>query len=188
MPRLPITLLSVLLLAGCSLPSRKLLVYPTLLPKQAPTVKLEIDGHVAKPGIHNLPSSLTLSLSELIKLAGGFQPSSEFRDGPESTVAWIERELPAGCYQLILLDYKNRQILSQRDLKDGKNRNERYRWRDFRFVDGDVLFVTTSRNSLDLAGYGTRWVSPTGWPGIEKLGLFGMTREETDSYEANHRP
>lgn len=45
------------------------------------------------------------------------------------------------------------------------------------------LFVTTSRQSLDLSGWSVRWVEPKGWRGIERLRLFGMTKEETAQFE-----
>jgi hypothetical protein len=107
----------------------------------------------------------------------------EFAAEKTSTVAWIERTLPGRHAQLIILDYLNKQIFSQRWLGNGMCRNERYYWEDFEFIKGDYLFVTPSRKSLDLSGYAVRWVEPKGWHGIEKLRLFGMTKEETAQFE-----
>jgi len=182
-----ITLLLVTFgLLSCSATDIDLLRYPGLIPPPTPTVEIELSGHVRKSGKYTVQRKLTQQLADLIALAGGFDPLPEYANDGITTVAWIERGLPKKHSQLIILDYKNKVIMSERTLDSGKSRNERYRWTDFQFAKGDDLFVTTSRRSLDLLGYRVRGVGPTGWPGMEKLRLFGLSKEETKEYEAQH--
>ncbi|MCB1277464.1 hypothetical protein [Prosthecobacter sp.] len=182
------TIVSLLFIASCSiLPGRKV-AYPQGGAGKSPEVEIHITGHVKNGGKYRVSRTLREPLSELINRAGGFSPMMpEFASEKTSTVAWIERTLPGRHAQLIILDYLNKQIFSQRMLGNGMCRNERYHWEDFEFIKGDDLFVTTSRNSLDLAGWAVRWVEPKGWHGIERLRLFGMTKEETESFERDRR-
>ena len=177
------TLVSVLFVTSCSLlPGRKV-EYPKGGAGKSPEVEINISGHVKNGGRYRVSRTLREPLSELILRAGGSDPMSEFAHEKTSTVAWMERRLPGGHYQLIILDYLNKQIFSQRYVGNGKRRNERYYWEDFEFIKGDSLFVTTSRKSLDLSGWTVRWVEPKGWHGIERLRLFGMTKEETAQFD-----
>ena len=174
---------SLLFIVGCSILPGPKVAYPKGGAGKSPEVEISILGHVKKEGRYRVSRTLREPLSELIHKAGGFAPMSEYAKEKTSTVAWIERTLPGRNAQLIILDYLNKQIFSQRTLGNGMARNERYHWEDFEFIKGDALFFTTSRDSLDLAGYSVRWVEPKGWRGIEKLRLFGMTKEETTQFE-----
>jgi hypothetical protein len=160
------------------MPGHKL-AYPNGGIGKSAEVEIEINGHVKNKGTYRVRRTLRGPLSELIRQAGGFDPMPEYSSLKSSSVAWIERSRT----QLIILDYLNQQILSQRRVEKGKWRLERCHWEDFEFQKGDVLFVTTSRDSLDLAFYPVRGVGPKGWPDLNKLRLFGMTKEETDQFE-----
>lgn len=183
-PCLPfLTLVATLLLAGCTLLPPHKVAYPQGGAGKSAEVTIEVSGHVKNDGKYRVARTLRTPLSDIICQAGGFDPMPEFAREKTSDAAWIERRLGSGRMQLIILDYRNHQILSQRMVEGGKWRNERYEWQDFEFESGDSLFVTTSRDSLDLAFYPVRGMGPKGWPGIEKLRLFGMTKEETDAFE-----
>jgi len=183
--RIPLLIFTSLLffIAGCSMLSGHKAVYPKGGAGKSPEVEISISGHVKNWGKYRVSRTLRVPLSELISKAGGFSPMAEYAKEKTSTVAWIERTLRGGQCQLIILDYLNKQIFSQRKLGNGMCRNERYHWEDFEFIKGDDLFVTTSRKSLDLTGYTVLWVEPKGWHGIERLRLFGMTKEETAQFE-----
>lgn len=180
---LHLAFVATLWLSGCALQPGVKLVYPQGGAGKSPEVKIEVAGHVKNDGQYRVARTPRTPLDEIIRQAGGFDPMAEYAKEKTSDVAWIERALRGRGYQLIILDYRNHQILSQRRVDDGKWRLERCEWQDFEFAAGDSLFVTTSRDSLDLAGYPVRGVGPKGWPGIEKLRLFGMTKEETDAFE-----
>ncbi|MCS7063209.1 MAG: hypothetical protein NZM04_04050 [Methylacidiphilales bacterium] len=142
-------------------------------------ITIRLDGHVKKAGNYLVDKRVKQNLDELIQMAGGFDPLEEFKDEKTSSVAWIERHSQDTMEQLIIIDYQNKQILSQRRIDDKKWRLERYDWDTFEYLPDDVLFITTSRKSLDLANVPIRYVEDDGWTGFEKLRYFGKTEEET---------
>jgi hypothetical protein len=138
------------------------------------TVTISLSGHVKKEGNYPVPKRLPADTSPLIKLAGGFAPMSGYDPTTLTDVIWIERELPKEGKQFIIIDFKNRQILSQR----GFGRLlERYDFDTFEFQPDDGAFVTTGRDSLDIAFGRVRGVSPNGWKGLEDLPLVDLSRE-----------
>ncbi len=157
--------------------------YPKGGAGKSPEVEISITGHVENEGRYRVARTLREPLSNLIRKAGGFAPEPEFETEKTSTVAWIERTHRGDNWQLIILDYLNKQIFSERTIHNNLVRHERYDWEDFEFMEGDELFVTTSRKSLEIEGYSVRWVEPKGWHIIDKLRLFGMTPEETLQFE-----
>jgi len=151
-------------------------------PEAPDTVTIRITGHVKLGENDDLVKPLTVkkrieaNLAAIVEQAGGFAPFAEFAGEGPPTVAWIERE---GDDQHILIDYRNRQILSQRKGDDDRWKIERYVWDTFEYQTGDFLFVCTSRKSLDLAFVPIRRVQDDGWEGFAKLNYVGKTEEET---------
>lgn len=143
-------------------------------------VTVEVVGHVKKEGkyeVHRRPASQPLD--EVIALAGGFDPLDEFKNETTTDVVWLERG-----EQHIIIDYKNRQILSQRPDADEKWKFERYDWETFEFQPGDFVFVTTSRKSLDLAFIPVRYVEDNGWKNFQSLRYYGKNLMETQEIDA----
>jgi hypothetical protein len=138
------------------------------------SVTISLSGHVKKDGNYSVPKRLPADTSPLIKLAGGFDPMPGYDPTKLTDVIWIERELPKEGVQFIIIDFKNRQILSQR----GFGRLlERYDFDTFEFQPDDGAFVTTGRDSLDIAFWRVRGVGPEGWKGLQDLPLVDLTRE-----------
>jgi hypothetical protein len=154
-----------------------------------PKITIRLDGHVKKAGDYLADRKVKQNLDDLIQMAGGFDPLREFKDEKTSSVVWIQRDSKDAVNQHIIIDYQNKQILSQRRVEDKKWRLERYDWDTFEYLPGDVLFVTTSRKSLDLAFIPIKYVEDAGWKGFEKLRYFGKTPEETQAIdEAKPKP
>jgi len=145
---------------------------------------IQLDGSVKKPGSYTVDSHIKQNLDGLIQIAGGFSPLEEYKHEATSSVAWIERELPGNESQLIIIDYRNKQILLERRVEGGKWRLERYEWDFFEYQPSDTLFVTTSRQSLDLVDYPVQYVEDKGWKNFGKLRYFGKTLEETQAIYA----
>jgi hypothetical protein len=146
----------------------------------AEKVTILLTGHVRREGKYAIDKRIKQNLSDLIELAGGFDPLDEFKNETTSTVAWIERNSLDAVDQHIIIDYKNRQILSQRRIADERWRIEKYDWDTFEYLEGDALCVTTSRQSLDLAFIPIKYVEENGWRGFETLNYFGKTNEESN--------
>ncbi len=146
-------------------------------------ITIRLDGHVKKPADYLVEKRVKQNLDELIQMAGGFAPLEEFKNEKTTTAAWIERDSPEAKDQHIIIDYQNKQILSQRRVEGKKWRLERYDWDTFEYQPGDVLFVTTSRKSLDLAFIPIRYTEDHGWTNFEKLRYFGKTFEETQAID-----
>ena len=161
-----------------------LTIVEILAKEDSPQVTINIAGHVEKGGDYLVDRRIKQDLDDLIQMAGGFNPSLDFKAETSSSVAWIERNSKRTGVQLIIIDYQNKMILSQRRVEAEKWRLERYDWNKFEYLPGDVLFVTTSRKSLDLASYPIRYVEDTGWTGFEKLRYYGKTPEETQAIAA----
>ena len=166
-----------------ALPLFSLLLFGTVTAAEPVKITIRLAGHVKKSGKYAVEKRLKESLDDLIQLAGGFDPMEPFKHETTSSVAWIERSSPEAVDQHIIIDYKNKQILSQRRVEGRKWRNERYDWETFEYQPGDVLFVTTSRKSLDLAFIPIKYVQDDGWTGFEKLRYFGKTAEETKAID-----
>jgi hypothetical protein len=150
-------------------------------------VKITLTGHVKRKkdeGITKeirIPSKIHADISKIVDSHGGFDPSEQFANEGPPTVAWIERT--GDDDQHIIIDYKNKQILSQRKV-DEKWKLERYDWETFEYKEGDFLFICTSRKSLDLAFIPVRYVQDQGWKGFEKLNYYGKTKEESEAIDS----
>lgn len=141
-------------------------------------VTVHLSGHVKHHGEYAIEKRVETNLDDLIVMAGGFNPLTGFEHETTSSVAWIERDSPDAIDQHIIIDYKNRQILSQRVIGN-KWRLERYDWDTFEYLPGDDLFIATSRKSLDLAGVPIKYVEPDGWTAFETLNYVHTSDEET---------